>query len=977
VTPARRLLAALATLILAAPLVLALLMPQLFTWNRYRDTITAIASERLGRPVTIAGPISLAVWPAPELTAEQVDVGGDSAFHVAALRLRVGLWPLLAGRVEARDLVLRGLDLRLPWPLPQALLASRPPHWVGAFAARIEGGTLRLGALTLGNIDATVTQGEDGLLAAAGTAQANAWAGRFTIRLGARAGDGAAGLDVSLDGLEKLTGTGASFGGTVAADGSVAGHLTARGTDLALLIGAPSLPFRADGRLTIGDGLAAMDEAVFDLAGAPATGALALRWSPLARLDVALSATRMNLDPWIAALHPAAGGAAAWPALPIGLDLAVEAATLGGGMVQHLRGRADRAGGTVTLSDVGAILPGTAQLRLAGTLDTAAPRLVGTVRLDAPALRTTLRWLNESGIARLPLPAGAVLRTATIAATLRAEPGSLSLDGLTGRVDGAAVAGSLRLDGGAHPGFAVDVATDQLALDPWLADEAAGAAPAAWVAHGGPATLLGAGAAHVAVRAEHAAWRGLPIDGLVLDAAAADGALTLRTLEGTARGLQLRASGTFGADGRVAGAKLSLSGPSARPLAALAPAGFATPGFWKGPVALEIAGSGPPSALALGLSLDLGDARLEAQPAIDLLGGTWRASATLRHPSAVRLLGLLGVAPPPDMTGANDWLGEGSLSLLGQFSGVAGKLAADSFEVTAGTLRASGALSLEGRQIRGTIAADVLPVPLPDPASEAPLPVGALRGWHGTVQVQAAQVVAGPLDLLDHAAMTVTLTGDALTVDGLTGQLVDGTLSASASLNFGATPPVLTAAATLHDATIHSPADDRPVGLLSGRLDGAADLTASGYSPAALLATLSGHLHATARDGALAGFDLFGMARAIGTADAHVPAETEQDLRAALADGTTRFDRLDIAGAATHGLLHLTDATLQGPAGQASAQGSVGLTDGTMDVQVALVPSIPGAPTVGLRLDGLLTAPAHQPELAAAARWLAERAVTR
>ena len=37
----------------------------------------------------------------------------------------------------------------------------------------------------------------------------------------------------------------------------------------------------------------------------------------------------------------------------------------------------------------------------------------------------------------------AVLRTATVAGTLRADPGSLSLDGLTGRVDGAAVAGNI------------------------------------------------------------------------------------------------------------------------------------------------------------------------------------------------------------------------------------------------------------------------------------------------------------------------------------------------------------------------------------------------------------------------------------------------------------------------------------------------------------------------------------------------------
>jgi uncharacterized protein involved in outer membrane biogenesis len=382
------------------------------------------------------------------------------------------------------------------------------------------------------------------------------------------------------------------------------------------------------------------------------------------------------------------------------------------------------------------------------------------------------------------------------------------------------------------------------------------------------------------------------------------------------------------------------------------------------------------------LALDLGDARLEAQPSIDVQNGTWRASATLRHPGAARLLGLLGLGAPPDMTGVGDWLGEGSLSLVGQFSGGPGsepwgKLGVDGLEVTAGMLRAGGQLTLNGRQLGGSVVADVLPVPLPDTASQIPLPVAALRGWHGSVQVQAAQIVAGPLDLLDHAAMTVTLADDTLAVGGLTAKAADGTLSGSGSLNFGAAPPVVTLSATLHDAAIHGPTDGPTVGVLSGHLDGTADLTATGYSPAALLATLSGHLHVSARDGALAAFDLFGAARAFGTADAHVPAETEQDLRAALADGTTSFDRLDLTGEASHGLLHLTDAQLQGPAGSAQAQGTLGLTDGTMDIRISLAPSVAGAPVVGLRLDGLMTAPARQPELAAATRWLAERPATR
>ncbi len=991
-TRKRVLLAALAALIVALPLA-AVLLPQHLDWNRYRDTIAAIAADRLGRAVTIAGPVSLALWPAPELSAQQVDVGSDGhgggGFHVASLRLRVGLASLLAGRVEARDLVLRGLDLRLPWPLPQAFMATRPPHWLGAFAAHIEGGTLHLGELTMADIDATVTQGDDGTLAVAGTARLDTQAARFTMRLGAPQGDGAAALDVALDGIDKLTGTGASLTGTVAADGSLDGHATASGPDLGLLIDAPHIPFRAEGRMTVGDGLAAMDEATFEIGGAPASGALALRLPPAARLDVALDATRLDLDPWLAALLPATGRGIAAPSLPVGIDIAVEAARLGGGMVQHLRARADSGGGSVRLSDVSAILPGDARLRLDGTVDATAnraPRLTGTLGLDAPALRATLRWLADAGMPSLPLPSGSALRTAAFTATLRAQPGSLALDSLAGRVDGAAVSGSLRLDGGTHPGFALDVAIDDLALDPWLSGDevpATTSALAGWLTRGGPAALLAGETAQITLHADHAILRGMAVDGLALDAAAsADGRLALRRLDGSAAGLQLSAAGAIGRDGRLADAKLKLKGPSARPLAALLPADYAASALWNGPVTLKVAADGPPTALSLDVKLDLDDGRLEAQPIVNLTTGAWRGTTSLRHPDAARLLAMLGLLAPPRMPGASNWLGEGSLSLTGQFAHAPGsppwgKLTADSFEVTAGELRASGGLALDGRQVTGAIDADVLPVPLPDAASAAPLPLAALRGWGGSVRLKAAQIVAGPLDLLDRAALTVTLVRDTLTAEDVTGQTAGGTLAGTASLNIGVAPPVLTASATLHGAVIRDVSEDAPVALLSGRLDGAATIAASGYSPAAMLATLSGNLHMTARDGALAGFDLFGAAHAIGAADGQAPTETEQALRAALERGTTSFETLDVTGQAAHGLLSLSDARLQGPAGSAQAQGSIGLTDGTMDVQVALTPSVPGAPGVGLRLDGLLTSPAHQPELAAASRWLAERTAAR
>ena len=66
-----------------------------------------------------------------------------------ALRLRVALWPLIGGHVDARELVLRGPDLRIPWPAEPGVLRPRPPAWLAAFAARIENGRLTIGTAGL------------------------------------------------------------------------------------------------------------------------------------------------------------------------------------------------------------------------------------------------------------------------------------------------------------------------------------------------------------------------------------------------------------------------------------------------------------------------------------------------------------------------------------------------------------------------------------------------------------------------------------------------------------------------------------------------------------------------------------------------------------------------------------------------------------------------------------------------------------
>ncbi len=145
-------------------------VPQWLDWTRYRATIEVLASATLGQPVTISGPIALTLLPQPVLTASQVNVGGtgaaDVSIHVEALRLRVALWPLLGGHVDARELVLRGPNLRIPWPAERGMLRPSPPAWLAAFAARIENGRLTVGRLAFTGIDGTLATQDTGALLA-------------------------------------------------------------------------------------------------------------------------------------------------------------------------------------------------------------------------------------------------------------------------------------------------------------------------------------------------------------------------------------------------------------------------------------------------------------------------------------------------------------------------------------------------------------------------------------------------------------------------------------------------------------------------------------------------------------------------------------------------------------------------------------------------------------------------------------------
>jgi uncharacterized protein involved in outer membrane biogenesis len=225
--------------------------------------------------------------------------------------------------------------------------------------------------------------------------------------------------------------------------------------------------------------------------------------------------------------------------------------------------------------------------------------------------------------------------------------------------------------------------------------------------------------------------------------------------------------------------------------------------------------------------------------------------------------------------------------------------------------------------------------------------------------------------MLSDASADLTVADDALRLERFSAKFGSGAVSGDFAFDAAATPPSLSLRVRLSDATIADPLVDAPIDLLSGRAGGNLRLTASGYSPSAILATLDGRAALTVSDGALSGFDLFRTKLAVEKPDAKAAEAAASD---ALASGATGFDRLNLSASLSHGDLSLDGGLLTGMAGEARFTGGMNLATQALDVRIALHPLMPNPPEIGIRLTGPIDHPNRTPELANLTRWMAELA---
>lgn len=935
----RSLLAVLA--VAAALCILALwAIPRALDWDRHRDQLAAVASERLGRPVALEGPISVSLLPEPWLVADRVRVGAaadEIGVQARGLRLRLDLWRFLLGRVEVREVALVGADIRLPWP-PTALPGLLLPPWLADLDIRIEDSRLAVGEAAVEGVTARFAAGGP-LEALTGTGEFR-WRGqpvRFEARLGRTAGDdGFAPLDLSVSTSDGAT---LQARGVLLAQGGFEGRLDAAGPDLASILPAPPGPFRARGTLRAGADAVATDALALEFGPngerMAARGAATLRLVPAPRLDLSLSAARLDIGPWLGALRGAAP-----QVLPLALDLSAEQATLGGLPLRRLRAGALLEGGRVTLTDVTADLPGGTQAELSGT--TVGPRLDAALVLRSAWPRELAKELGLPDA--VPLPEGAAAGTMRLAW----EGANLSATDIALRFGGTRVAGGVAWRAGPRPSLALGLDLDAL--------EVSGRAAAL------DALRDASAAADLTLRLNIGR---LSADGVTLNRVALDGAtegprFTLRAANARLGPMDLSASGVlqWQPQLRLSNAIIEAQGPLGAlgqflelpegPLPAL-------------PVRLRLSANGAWEALAIRAEADAADARIEAQGQLDAGARRLQGNATLRHPGATRLLEQLGFPAA--------WIGPGSLSVIAAGSVQPDQAAWENLEIVAGTLRlrGQGALSWQGDRPRltGRAAAERLPLPgIPLQSSQG------LRGappFDAEIALTAEAVDVPGLPAIEQAAATLRAAEGEWRVEGLRARMAGGEVEGQAALALRGLPR-LALEGRLSGAVVTGPVTEGALDLTAGRTDAAWRLLAEGWSPAAMLAALEGEAALAIRSGVLTGVDLPAIAAAGAERD---PWRADGALRGSMAGGATPLDRATLRAAFARGIAVLEEGEAVAEGGAAARlTGSLDLWRQRLDLRIAV--PMPEGPEVALRLFGPPEAPLRQPEIGARLRHLAE-----
>jgi hypothetical protein len=931
-----RILALLAALLAVSAALTVYALPRWLDWDRHRVTLAAIASERLGRPVAVTGPISFVLLPQPRMEAEGLLIGwanDDIRMTARGIRLRLALPALLLGRIEVREMALLGAVINLPWP-PTTLPGLVQPPWLAALDARIEDSRIIIGGAVVEGVSARLRAGRVG---EALTAQGSlAWGGRpmrFQATLQSASDDGVGALDFQ----GEVQGATIRARGALLPEGGFDGRLEAEGPRLAALIPAPPGAFRATADLEAGAERLIARNLALQFGEQRVRGSATLTLGPASEFQVALAAPSLDVEPWLAALRGTTP-----PPIPVSLDMAAEQSRLGPLALRRLRASARLDGERLRLSNVSAELPGGTEISLSGTGQGALLDLALAFRSAEPAvLADAVGWP-----ASLHPGAG----DAQGQFRLVVDGPQYSVSDLQARWGATRAAGGFVWRAGARPSLALGLEMDALEVE----QSASAVLAALRDASGGADVQMRLGFARLSLD-------GAVFERLALDGAAEAGRMLLRRLTMRHLGLDFTATGTL--DGqRLTDLALEAEGPAGPLLARL---GLRHPGLAALPLRLRASGAGPLEELALRVEAELADARLAVQARIDTGARTGQGNLTLRHPGAARLLGRFTDGA------ALEWLGEGSFSLVAALTHRPGEWAAESLELVAGHARGRGqlALTMGGPRpmLSGQLAFEHLPLP---PVDQWHL--GGVGALGLDIALTAARVEMPGLPAVSDASAGLRAGRQFLRMSDARGAMLDGEVQLEAHIDApteaGGAPRVGLVGA-FDNLALTGPIFGWPVDVTAGRLAGSFRLMGEGTNMGAIRRSMSGTVEITLRDGVVGGFDAPVAVAALGWEDT---AAAEATLRRALTAGATNVERGLLRLRLHQGTAWITDGELRGEAGlNLRLGGHFGVAEDGLALRLDL-PVPANAPGAGADILGRSHAPDIRPDIEAFLRWRAQ-----
>jgi large subunit ribosomal protein L24 len=450
-------------------LVSALVGPLFVDWTRHRAALEAQASRLVGLPVRVGGQIDVRLLPTPSLLLGGIEIGAGTQrpLRATALGIELALGGLMRGQIRATELRLVGPDVTVGLDRDGRL--SLP-----SLAAGFNLGDISIGRLAVE--DARLTLAE-----AAGGRQAvldKVWFGGEARSLGGVfRGEGAAVLNGELYGYRIAT--------SKTDEGETRIRLSVEPAQAALVAesegvlsfaqGAPRFegtvtlarplstaspggkvvlndPWRASARVTATPASAAFEQIEMqygpDERALKATGSAEMSFGARPQAQAVLSARQIDLDRLLAtqerprgdpvsamtALHTALAGLS--PPFPVRIGFGVDGVTLGGGVVQSLRGDVVMSADGVKVEGVELRAPGLTQVQLSGRIG--AGSFSGPVDVRSADPRVFTAWLN--GRSEAPAGAASPLR---VRGEVVLDDTKLAVERLTVEVDRKPVDGRL------------------------------------------------------------------------------------------------------------------------------------------------------------------------------------------------------------------------------------------------------------------------------------------------------------------------------------------------------------------------------------------------------------------------------------------------------------------------------------------------------------------------------------------------------